>query len=144
VAPDGVADRRLYIAADAAGYRTPSDFDQAAMRSDLLDLLDGAAAAARLPRPTWRRRPSGLGELASFTIDEPARVAGERFVRQLDAQLFRYNLSRRHDARLHLRLSVHCGRFGRWYHLPLGSVVEHQAESVPKARPDGADPVPHR
>jgi hypothetical protein len=144
VSPDGVADRRLFIAADAAGYRKQSEFDQAAMRCDLLDLLDGAAAAAGLPRPAWRRRPCGVGELATLSVDGPARPVADSFVRELDAELFRYNLSRRQDARLYLRLSVHYGQFGNWYNLPLGSVVEHQAERVPQARADRADPVPHR
>ena len=145
MSPDGVADRRLYIAADAAGYSKQSDFDQAATRCALLDILDAAVAAAGLGRPSWRHRPSG-GALAVLPIDGPGRAVANRFLRELDAELFRYNFSRRPEARLRINLSIHCGQLDRTlrYALPLGGVVEDQAERVPQTRPDRADPVPYR
>jgi len=145
VSPDGVADRRLYVAADADGYGKQSIFDQAATRCALLDLLDGAATAVGVRRPNWRRRP-GHGELAALPIEEPARPVIDRFVRELDAELFRYNFSRRPEARLRIHLSIHCGQLDQTlrYALPLGGVVEHQAERVPQTRADRADPVPYR
>jgi hypothetical protein len=107
-APDGLTDGRLCIATDTSGYSKQSDLDQAAIRRDLLDVLDGAAAAAGLRRPTWRRRSTG--EFAELPIDEPARLVVDRFVRELDAELLRYNLPRPPKARMSMRVTVYCER----------------------------------
>ena len=113
--PHGPTDRRLAITADPAGP-AESDLDQLATHRDLLDLLDAASTAAGLPRPTWCDDSPARAELP---IDEPAPLAADRFVQELDAQLVRYNLPRQPTARLRLRLTIHCGHTPQTYALPL-------------------------
>lgn len=63
-----------------------------------------------------------------MVVDGAARPIVDRFVREVEAELFRYNLSRRPGARLRVSVSVRCGQLTR--ECVLGGVVEHKAECV--------------
>lgn len=90
-----------------------SDVDQREVQRGISEVCDGAAGAAGLRRDAWIRQPSGDGELAVLPADEPEEVVVDRYVRELDAELARYNGRLRTDARLRLRVAVHFGRLSR-------------------------------
>jgi hypothetical protein len=98
------------MAADAAGYRAGNDFDQAAVQRGLLEVMDGAASAVGVRRLEWQRQPAGDGEFAVLPPEESEPLVVDPFIRELDAQLRRYNLPRQPWARLRLRMAVHFGR----------------------------------
>jgi hypothetical protein len=100
--------RRLFLAAGAVNCRTGSRLDRAATRHGLLDVIDAATAAADLPRLSWLRHESEA-ELAEMPVDEPHRRAVDRFLAELDAELFRHNVTRQRAARLRVRMAIHSG-----------------------------------
>ncbi len=109
MSPDGLAPRRLFLAASAINFRSGSRLDRVATRHCLLDILEAAAAAADLPALSWLRREADT-ELAELLADEPHRDTVDRFLAELDAELFRHNVTRQRAARLRVRLAIHCGQ----------------------------------
>jgi hypothetical protein len=99
----------LFLAASAINFRSGSRLDRVATRHCLLDILEAAAAAANLPALSWLRREADT-ELAELPVDEPHRDAVDRFLAELDAELFRHNVTRQRAARLRVRLAIHCGQ----------------------------------
>ncbi|MET8083531.1 hypothetical protein [Micromonospora sp. NPDC005237] len=100
--------RRLCVSVDAEGYGQRDDRAQYDMQRTLVQILDTAAARAGLDRTTWRRQGVGDEELSLIPLgpDEPRLI--DEFPRQLDAELARFNCSRKED-RLRLRMALHVG-----------------------------------
>ncbi|MEV5821763.1 hypothetical protein AB0L22_21610 [Micromonospora haikouensis] len=101
--------RRFCVSVDAEGYGGRDDCAQHDMQRTLVQLLDAAAARAKLDRTTWLRQGVGDEELSLVPLgpDEPRMV--DDFPRQLDAELARYNRSRDPAERLRLRMALHVG-----------------------------------
>ncbi|TDQ04762.1 hypothetical protein [Labedaea rhizosphaerae] len=98
------------MAVDARGYSRGSDQDQRELQRVLVASCDHAARAAGLDRATWAKQPAGDGEFAVLPVDEREDLVVDRYVRELSAELSRYNGRVAPDARLRLRLAVHFGR----------------------------------
>jgi hypothetical protein len=79
----------------------------------IVAVCDAAARAAGLRRDTWDRQGNGDGELAVLPPDEAEELVVDRYVRELDAELGRYNGRHVVEARLRLRVAVHFGRLSR-------------------------------
>jgi hypothetical protein len=115
---------RLCIAADSVNHRNDTDLDRTAAQCGLLDVLDAASSFAGLRGLTWHPRPDGAGQLAVPPVETPEPLVVDRFLRELDAELFRYNVPRRPGDRLRLRVAIHYGQLvGRL----IDSVVLHEA-----------------
>lgn len=106
---DGLLPSRLFLAAGAVNCRNGSRLDRTAARQGLLDILDAAASAASLPKLAWLRG-NGDTELAELPVEGPAHRIVDRFLAELDAELFRHNVARQRAARLRVRVAIHCGR----------------------------------
>lgn len=98
---------------DARGYSVRSDVDQQEVQRGILAVCDRAARAAGLQRESWIRQGTGDGELAILPSDEPEEVVVDHYVREIDAELRRYNGRLRPMARIRLRVAVHFGRLSR-------------------------------
>ncbi len=110
MASNGLARRQLCVAVDASGYSALSDVDQREAQRGIVEVSDAAARAAGLRRDTWVRQGAGDGESAVLPVDEPEDVVVDRYVRELDAELTRYNGRLRTELRLRLRVAVYFGR----------------------------------
>jgi hypothetical protein len=124
---DGLAPQRLYLGAGALNCRDGSSrLDRIATRHFLLDILDAAAAAAGLSALAWLRQ-DGDTELAELPVDEQRPRVADRFLGELDAELFRHNVTRQRAARLRVRAAIHCGQTaGLAAHL-VNAVTLHEA-----------------
>ena len=101
--------RCLCLSIDVQGYGVNDDVRQRKIQSDLLDLLDCAAARAGLDRSRWNRQPQGDAELALIPADELLdRVVGA-FILELAAALSRSNAERDPVERMRLRLAFDDG-----------------------------------
>jgi hypothetical protein len=76
-------------------------------------VADNAAEAAGLRRHTWRRLTGGDSEFAMLPTTEPVVAVVDRYVRELNAELFRHNRRLRTEARLRLRVAIHFGPIAR-------------------------------
>jgi len=110
VSSNGLAQRQLCVAVDASGYSARSDVDQREAQRGIVEVSDAAARAAGLRRDTWVRQGAGDGEFAVLPVDEPEDVVVDRYIRELDAELTRYNGRLRAELRLRLRVAVYFGR----------------------------------
>jgi hypothetical protein len=117
---------RLFLAAGAVNFRAGSRLDRAATRHGLLDILDAAAAATDVPRLWWLRGETDT-ELAELSADESHRRTVERFLAELDAELFRHNVTRQRAARLRVRTAIHCGQSAAGATQLADAVVLHEA-----------------
>jgi hypothetical protein len=125
LSPDGPP--RLFLAVSAINCRTGSRLDRVATRHGLLDILDAAAAAADLPPLSWLRGPADT-ELAELLVDdEPVRRTVDRFLAELDAELFRHNVTRQRTVRLRARLAIHCGQSAGQATRLADAVILHEA-----------------
>lgn len=101
------------MAVGARGYSVhdgvDQNVDQREVRRGIRAVCDRAARAAGLDREAWIRQGSGGGELAVLPFDEPEEVVVDRYVREIDTELRRFN-SIRSSARMRLRMAVHFGR----------------------------------
>ncbi len=98
------------MAVDAKGYSTRIDIDQQELQRAIVAVCGAAARAADLHRDAWHRQGSGDGELAVLPPDEPEDVVVDHYVRELVAELDRYNGRLIPEARLRLRVAIHFGR----------------------------------
>jgi len=110
VSSNGLAQRQLCVAVDASGYSARSDVDQREAQRGIVEVSDAAARAAGLRRDTWLRQGAGDGELAVLPADEPEDMVVDRYIRELDAELTRYNGRLRTELRLRLRVAMYFGR----------------------------------
>ena len=101
--------RRLCVAVDAASYSSRDSVAQYDLQSQLSQVLDEAAAAARLDRRQWTRQSQGDGELALIPHDQPEPRLIDDFVRELDATLRLRNHGRERASRLRLRVAMDFG-----------------------------------
>jgi hypothetical protein len=98
---------------DAKSYSPRSEVDQQELQRGIVAVADNAARAAGLRRDDWVRQGTGDGEFAVLPQTEPEMVVVDRYVRELDAELFRYNGRLRPEARLRMRMAVHFGPLSR-------------------------------
>jgi hypothetical protein len=98
---------------DAKSYSPRSEVDQQELQRGIVAVADNAARAAGLCRDDWVRQGTGDGEFAILPQTEPEVVVVDRYVRELDAELFRYNGRLRPEARLRMRMAVHFGPVSR-------------------------------
>ncbi|WP_117212102.1 hypothetical protein [Allorhizocola rhizosphaerae] len=101
--------RRLLLAVDARGYGGRTDTGQAILQESLASVLDAAARWSGLERESWERQAAGDGELCVLPPSEPEPRVVDDFVRELAAELERYNESRTPAYHLRLRLAIHHG-----------------------------------
>lgn len=80
------------------------------MQRAVLAVCDRAADLAGLERATWARQGSGDGELAVLPVGEPEELVVDHYMREISAELARYNGRMRSDSRLRMRAAVHFGR----------------------------------
>lgn len=120
---NGLPDRRLFLAADSVECSTGNELDRAAAQRCLLDIVDAAAGSAKLPRLSWNRRHTGPGELAELPTEELESQGIDRFLGELDAELFHHNITRRLTDRLRIRVAIHYGQTARM----VDSTMLHQA-----------------
>lgn len=95
---------------DAKGYSSRADVDQQEVQRAIVAVCEAAGWAAGLRRDTWQRQGTGDGELAVLPAEEPEDVVVDRYVRELVAELDRYNGRLLPQARLRLRVAIHFGR----------------------------------
>ncbi|MFC4328862.1 hypothetical protein ACFPC0_13720 [Streptomyces andamanensis] len=100
--------RRLCLAADMEQYSRLDTRTQAVVQSDLVRLLDEAAALVGLDRAAWERQPQGDQELAVLPAATPEVTVLGPFVHQLAARLGVLN-ARTAGPRVRLRLAVDRG-----------------------------------
>ncbi|MFH8218362.1 hypothetical protein ACH4C2_04105 [Streptomyces sp. NPDC018057] len=100
--------RRLCLAADMEQYSRLDTRTQSVVQSDLVRLLDEAAALAGLDRAAWERQPQGDQELAVLPATTPEVTVLGLFVHQLAARLGVLN-ARTGGPRVRLRLAVDRG-----------------------------------
>lgn len=103
-------ERRLLMAADMERYSGRGNLQQFEAQREFKKILDSAAAAVRLDRPTWTTQPTGDGELAILPAGTPEPVVLARLVPEIDRLLREYNRSRLPVAKMRLRVSVHQGQ----------------------------------
>ncbi|ANH94491.1 hypothetical protein A8713_27650 [Streptomyces sp. SAT1] len=100
--------RRLCLAADMEQYSRLDTRTQSVVQSDLVRLLDEAAALAGLDRAAWERQPQGDQELAVLPVTTPEVTVLGPFVHQLTARLGVLN-ARTGGPRVRLPLAVDRG-----------------------------------
>ncbi|MFJ3672737.1 hypothetical protein ACIPSE_40390 [Streptomyces sp. NPDC090106] len=106
--PNGLTPRRLCLAADVEQYSRLDTRTQCVVQSELVRLLDEAAASAGLDRATWTRQPQGDLEFAVLPELTPEGVVLGPLVHHLAARLGEHN-ARPGTVRIRLRLSVDTG-----------------------------------
>jgi hypothetical protein len=102
-------ERRLLMAADMERYSGRGNLQQFAAQGTFKQILDRAAEAVRLDRPTWTTQPSGDGELAILPAGTPEPVVLARLVPEIDRLLREHNRSLLPVAKVRLRVAVHQG-----------------------------------
>jgi hypothetical protein len=101
--------RRMMIAVDIHHYSSRDPLGQVDVQQALVEVLNSAADAVHLDRSLWSKQPQGDAELAVLPpqIDEAAVVAD--YPRELATSLRRHNRSLNTQARLRVRVAMHCG-----------------------------------
>ncbi|WP_405850756.1 hypothetical protein OG211_36575 [Streptomyces niveus] len=104
----GLPHRRLCLAADVEQYSRLDTRTQSAVQSDLVTMLDEAAALAGLDRAAWTRQPQGDLEFAVLPEVTPEDAVLGPFVHHLAVRLRDRNV---HSAtqRFRLRMAVDIG-----------------------------------
>lgn len=108
LSPESPPRRRLCLAVDMEQYSLLDTRAQSAVQSDLVRVLDEAAALTGLDRETWARQPQGDMEFAVLPESTPDAVVLGPFVHHLTVRLGALNA---HSAapRIRLRLAVDTG-----------------------------------
>jgi hypothetical protein len=110
---DGRTARKLCVAVDATSYSMRNDVDQREVQRAIVATCSAAARAAGLRRESWSLQTNGDGELAVLPLGEREDAVVDRYVRELVAELDRYNSRLREESRLRLRMSIHFGRLSQ-------------------------------
>lgn len=106
--PDCIPRRRLCLAADMEQYSLLNTRTQSAVQSDLLRVLDEAAALTGLDREAWARQPQGDMEFAVLPDSTPEAVVLGPFVHHLAVLLGNRNACPAAQ-RIRLRMAVDTG-----------------------------------
>ncbi|MEU0449354.1 hypothetical protein [Streptomyces tendae] len=106
--PAGRPHRRLCLAADVEQYSRLDTRTQAAVQSELVRLLNEAAALAGLDRAAWKRQPQGDLEFAVLPETTPEDAVLGPFIHHLAVRLGDRN-ARPAAQRVRLRLAVDTG-----------------------------------
>lgn len=106
--PDDLTHRRMCLAADVEQYSRLDTRTQSVVQSELVRVLDQAAASAGLDRATWTRQPQGDLEFAVLPELTPEDVVLGPFVHHLAVRLGDRN-ARPGTQRIRLRLAVDTG-----------------------------------
>ncbi|MEV4948728.1 hypothetical protein [Streptomyces sp. NPDC053755] len=101
--------RRLCLAADVEKYSLLDTLGQETVQSDLVRVLEEAAALSGLDRTAWERQPQGDQEFAVLPVDTPEPVVLGDFVRHLTERLAVRNANRAVPERMRLRLAMDTG-----------------------------------
>ena len=106
--PDYPTHRRMCLAADVEQYSRLDTRTQSVVQSELVRMLDEAAASAGLDRATWTRQPQGDLEFAVLPELTPEDAVLGPFVHHLAVRLGDRN-ARPGTQRIRLRLAVDTG-----------------------------------
>ncbi|MEU9482419.1 hypothetical protein AB0D83_01885 [Streptomyces decoyicus] len=106
--PDGLPHRRLCLAADVEQYSRLDTRAQSDVQSELVRMLDEAAALTGLDRAAWRRQPQGDLEFAVLPEATPEGAVLGPFVHHLAIRLRDRN-ARPAIPRVRLRMAVDTG-----------------------------------
>lgn len=106
--PDHLPHRRLCLAADVEQYSRLDTRTQSAVQSELVRMLDEAAALTGLNRAAWARQPQGDLEFAVLPEATSEAVVLGRFVHHLGVRLGDRN-ARPAAKRVRLRVAVDAG-----------------------------------
>lgn len=101
--------RYLCLATDVEQYSRLHTPQQERAQSDLLAILDRAAARSGLDRARWARQAQGDQEFAVLPLDTQECVVVSDFVRHLAGCLAERNANVPQQDRLRLRMAVHVG-----------------------------------
>lgn len=94
---------------DAKSYSSRGEVDQREVQRGIVAVAGAAARAAGLYRGDWITQGGGDSEFAVLPSTEPEIVVVDRYVRELNAELQRYNARLRPEVRLRLRVAMHFG-----------------------------------
>lgn len=108
VPPDAPLCRRLCLAADVEQYSSLDTRTQSTVQSELVRMLDEAAALTGLDRTAWTRQPQGDLEFAVLPEATPEDVVLGSFVHHLAVRLGDRN-ARPAVQRVRLRMAVDTG-----------------------------------
>lgn len=106
--PDGLPHRRLCLAVDVEQYSRLDTRTQSVVQSELVRMLDEAAALTRLDRTAWKRQPQGDLEFAVLPEATPEDAVLGPFVHHLAVRLGDRN-ARPAAERIRLRMAVDTG-----------------------------------
>ncbi|WP_455353370.1 hypothetical protein [Streptomyces sp. SYSU K217416] len=106
--PTGLPHRRLCLAADMEQYSRLDTRTQSAVQSELVRMLDEAAALSGLDRAAWTRQPQGDLEFAVLPETTPEDAVLGPFVHHLAVRLRDCN-ARPAAQRVRLRMAVDTG-----------------------------------
>ncbi len=106
--PAGLPHRRLCLAADVEQYSRLDTRTQSAVQSELVRMLDEAAALTGLDRAAWARQPQGDLEFAVLPDSTPEDAVLGPFVHHLAVRLRDRN-ARPAAQRIRLRMAVDTG-----------------------------------
>ncbi|MFK4107739.1 hypothetical protein [Streptomyces sp. NPDC002176] len=106
--PAGLPHHRLCLAADVEHYSRLDTRTQSAVQSELVRMLDEAAALTGLDRATWKRQPQGDLEFAVLPEATPEDAVLGPFVHHLAVRLRDRN-ARPAAQRVRLRMAVDTG-----------------------------------
>jgi hypothetical protein len=106
--PHDLTRRRLCLAADVEQYSRLDTRTQSAVQSELVRMLDEAAALTGLDRAAWARQPQGDLEFAVLPESTPEDAVLGPFVHHLAVRLRDHNV-RPAAQRIRLRMAVDTG-----------------------------------
>lgn len=106
--PAGLPHRRLCLAADVEQYSRLNTRTQSTVQSELVRMLDEAAALTGLDRAAWTRQPQGDLEFAVLPESTPEHAVLGPFVHHLAVRLGDRN-TRPAAQRIRLRMAVDTG-----------------------------------
>ncbi len=106
--PDDLTHRRLCLVADVEQYSRLDTRTQSAVQSELVRLLDEAAALTGLDRAAWTRQPQGDLEFAVLPEATPEDAVLGPFIHHLAIRLGERN-ARPAAQRVRLRMAVDAG-----------------------------------
>lgn len=109
MASQDIITRRLCMAADVEQYSRLDSPQQEAIQTDLVRVLDGAAALTGLDRSAWARQAQGDQEFAVLPVDTSESVVLGDFVRHLGVALGECNANRPRRTPMRLRLALDIG-----------------------------------
>jgi hypothetical protein len=106
-----VPEYRVMLTIDIEDYSIRTDAEQRVLQAAFRSALEDAAHAAGLNRRGWLTQFSGDGVFAVLPHGTDVTRLMDDFLRDLDAELGRYNRRRHEQAwtRMRLRLAVHAG-----------------------------------